>query len=125
MIKFLSLMLLLITTNNLFSQVPINSNLNERIFAVFKTNADNTLKKQVDSLFEGTNDSIQKARKVTRLEYYQAQLLMVDRKLTVLLAKDRITSNEFIKLAFEEFRKNIPDLPEDFYNKSMNDIKKL
>jgi hypothetical protein len=125
MIKLVALITLLVTTNNLFGQAFLGINLKDKIFSVCKDNADNFLKKRVDSLFDGASDSLQKARKIAKLEYYNAQLLMIERNLKLLLAQNAIATNNFIKLAFDEFRKNMPDLPEAFYDKSLLDINKL
>ncbi len=126
MIKLIVFILLSSLTTNLFGQKSlVNSNFNEKLLSVCKENAEYLLTKKVDSLFAGANDSVQKTRKLTQIEYYKAKILLVDRRLKSITAKNMNKANDFTKVAFDEYRKSIPDLPESFYSKSLYDIKKL
>lgn len=102
-------------------------NNSDKILEVFRDNANMFLRKKVEADLGEPQDDIRKALKVSYLERYRAEVRNVHTRLadSVMNGKVPKKREEIIQLAFSEYKKFVPDLKQEFYDKSLVDIRNL
>jgi hypothetical protein len=120
--KLFFVIVLSITVWFSYAQIVTNP---DKVLSTCKENANAFLKQKVDTDFGKVKDSDRAANAMAILYGYKQQVELTNNKLLKLVKEKKLSkTDDVVKLAFDEYKVSIPDLKQDFYDKTLIDIKK-